>query len=368
MHSVFFFFRNTSHFSVDYFNMAQESKNNQSEWIELDTSSVPSFAFSYKWCIRNKATIETFAKCDPNTKIVSPLVTNSFTLNKEKINLDWCLEAHPNGHKLLDGSRNLFTLITCIPSQLRANTIEFESLTIKHMVSIPALNIIHFRSDIFKTKNGDKWNTIQTHDNVSKQIFSKYNITKKDGFDIDAKISIQSIKFKYKTKIPSILEQENNLGVVINTHGSGVAGDDDRFQVILNKLEAIQSELKQIGKRMTNISIGDDNINSNNNDRLQNKLEGWILNMFNGHEDIGKEYVRIIMDDEGFDDIDVFCNLNENDLKEMGINKKGHRMKIIQKIKEYNGKKIQSLMKNKNINVKVAPGAALDAQDTEGKE
>ena len=131
---------------------------------------------------------------------------------------------------------------------------------------------------------------------------------------------------------------------------------------MLDILKNMQIELKKISCKLN------DNNNNVCNHNNGNQLEEWILNTFNKNEDIGKQYVKIIIDDEGFDDIDVFCNSNDNDLKEMGINKKGHRMKLMQKIKEYNGKKIQSLMMNKNMSAKVAPGAALDVQETEGKE
>ena len=65
----------------------------------------------------------------------------------------------------------------------------------------------------------------------------------------------------------------------------------------------------------------------------------------------------------------IFCNLNENDLKEIGIKKKGHRMKLMQTIREHNGKKLQSLMVNKNINMNVnmVAGASLDVQETQQK-
>ena len=130
---------------------------------------------------------------------------------------------------------------------------------------------------------------------------------------------------------------------------------------MLNALKKMQIHLNQISQRM--------NCNKCHCNNVHNKcdqLKQWILSLFG--EKIGKEYVKIIIHDEGFDDIDVFCDLSDNDLKEIGINKKGHRMKFVKEIREYRDKKIQSLMINQNRNVKVSSGAALDAQDTEGKE
>ena len=65
-------------------------------------------------------------------------------------------------------------------------------------------------------------------------------------------------------------------------------------------------------------------------------MKKWILNIFDGNEEKGQEYVKMIVDEEGFDNIDVFCSMRDDDLKEIGIDKKGDRMKILHQIKRYN--------------------------------
>merc|ERR1711933_717 len=64
-------------------------------------------------------------------------------------------------------------------------------------------------------------------------------------------------------------------------------------------------------------------------------------------EDIVKlpEYYQILID-QGFDDLDSIADINNNDLKEMNIDKIGHRKKILkhaQKLKSSNDPKQQQI-------------------------
>ena len=211
------------------------------------------------------------------------------------------------------------------------------SLKITRLISIPQLHLLVKRTSDFSEREFLEWTNIDMSDRISKDIFAKYNVEKNGGFDIYAKIWIQSIQYEHI--IPNTFLFPNKEHIHFNLYSQ-----------MLNVLKKMQTHLNQISYNM-NSNCNSANVHENNKCE---KLKQWIINLFN--EKIGQEYVKIIIDDQGFDDIDVFCELTENGLKEIGINKKGHRMKIMQKIKEYNCNKLQSLMKNKSMNIKQVVG------------
>ena len=340
--------------------MAQQARKDD-ELIEIDTSTDVGFEFSFKWPVRTPEAIDAFVKCDPEKPVTSAIATSSFNLNGEEINFDWYVAVYPNGRPLLKGASGLVIAETNIGNMPRAKTVDIKVLTISHMISLPELHILHKGTSDFGHDPPAymAFSTIHSGNKIKSDIFTKYNVVKRKGFDIIAKICIEKIQFAKKA-MNKITSHETSLSKNDNYNGSG-----KDIGNIVNMLKEIQLELKKISAKLNDNS----NIyNAYGNISTGNELEEWILNIFSGNEEFGKKYVKIIIENEGFDDIDVFCNLNANDLKEMGIDKKGHRMKIMQKIREYTGKKIQSLMANNNINAKVAPGAALDVQETEGKE
>ena len=329
----------------------QESK---SELIETDTSGDVGFALSYTWSVRTPEMINAFTKGEPGVRLESPLIKSSFEFNAEKIYLDWYVIAFPNGNpKQWKESSNCFMITTRISTLPPAKTVKIKSIQIQHLASIPQLNILKSHTDDFNNEKFLGQNTINSHDEINKTIFAKYNVEKKGGFDIHITLRIKSIEFEYKKKNVNAMVNKTNF-TSNNYNNNNSTKHEKTMNMILLKLDKIQHQLNQM--HMSNQL--NQNYNNNNNNS-ENKLEQWILNMFNGNEEIGKEYIKIIINNQGFDDIDVFCDLNENDLKEIGINKKGHRMKILQKIKEYKDSKRQLLM--------AAPSVAFDIEQAEGK-
>ena len=340
--------------------MAQEAKNDG--LIQKDTSSDVGLEFSYKWSIRTPEMISSFTKCEPDTTVTSPFITSSLEFDGEQTTMDWYIIAYPNGNlKHWENSSNLFMIVVRVVALPRVRSMEIKSLRMRHWVNIPQLNIVHSQTHNFDTKSGLGGATIGSPQKINKAVFSRYNVEKNGGFDILMKVFIENVTFKLKNQNAAQFRTDK-MAAISNNYNR-----DSKINTIeiLTRLEKMQNQLDQISRQLNDNGKQQ---NKKNSIGAQNKLEQWILNIFGGNEEAGKEYVKMIIENEGFDDIDVFCNLNENDLKEIGINKKGHRMKFIQTIKEYNGKKIQSLMMNKNMNVNVAPGAALDVQETEGKE
>ena len=93
-------------------------------------------------------------------------------------------------------------------------------------------------------------------------------------------------------------------------------------------------KISETNKKQNN-SKESKNINYNNNEEDKQELKKFILSIFGNDEATGHRYVEKIIDDEGFDNIKVFCSLTSNDLKEIGVEKMGHRKKIMQQIQEY---------------------------------
>ena len=104
-------------------------------------------------------------------------------------------------------------------------------------------------------------------------------------------------------------------------------------------MDKLSNEIASIKMNIKNASNEDskqDEINDkyNNNTQLR-EFENWILTVFGNNGQIGKEYVELIVNKEGFDNLQEFIQLTENDLKEIGIDKKGHRLKFMTKMKQY---------------------------------
>lgn len=82
-------------------------------------------------------------------------------------------------------------------------------------------------------------------------------------------------------------------------------------------------------------------LESDEENESSSELKEWILSIFdsdnnnNSNDEIGSEYVKLIVDKEGFDKIDDFVELDESELKEIGIDKKGHRLKFLKKMRQY---------------------------------
>ena len=251
---------------------------NEAKLLEIDTSSDVGLEFSYKWSIRTPELLENFVSCKPCGTLRSPLLTNSFKFNGETMSLDWYIVAHPNGYTMKN-SPNRFVISTVIANLPRSKMMKVYSLTISHIISIAELNILGKDQDEFGTETFLEYNTISAFDNIDKNILSKYDVINSGGFDIDAKICIQSIKFKHKYQASIIdktitadgisknininddeyrdLDQKNNAI-------SKKSGGNNINQEILDTLKIVQGELKRIS-RLLNSSDNDNNDKDDNN-------------------------------------------------------------------------------------------------------
>ena len=145
----------------------------------------------------------------------------------------------------------------------------------------------------------------------------------------------------------------------------------DCLNELLDKIDRIDATVKRVASSAihNNGNNNDENKNDNNNNDNSNEVERVIKSLFKNNNELCNDYIELIIKNEGFDDLSTFCQLNDNDLKEIGINKKGHRMKFLNYFQSY--KENQLLIDNiNNINQSVndmaqAAGSAAGAgEDT----
>ena len=127
----------------------KDSKQNDSS-LTIDTNGTQGFQFSYTWPVRTPEIINAFVYCDPDTKLASKMITNSFKLNNEDIVLNWYIYAYPNGYTpTWENTSDLFILSILIPHLPISKTLRIKSLRMRHLVSIPQLHILESRPNNF---------------------------------------------------------------------------------------------------------------------------------------------------------------------------------------------------------------------------
>ena len=236
----------------------------------------------------------------------------------------------------------------------RSQKLDINSITIKQNCSIPSTGFGSKGTNPFNNETYLSYFTVGEDHGLKKDfLLNAIKADSKNGIDNIISIKIQKIQFGYKSN-KYVMQSEVLKG--------GTESDfNSPMKPILDKLNSIQAQLNQMSAQL-NAS----NTCTSNSNATKSKLEAFILDIFNNDIESGKEYVKIVISNEGFDEIDVFCNLNENDLKDIGINKKRHRMKIMKKIQQYN--QFNQKKKQESEYEKVGGHAMLDVQNTEGKE
>ena len=125
------------------------------------------------------------------------------------------------------------------------------------------------------------------------------------------------------------------------------------IDTIMKRFDKLEAKMHTMNKTLSQVA---NDIKQSSDDSKEKELQGmqgqdndiknkvnifkrWILSAFNGNIDVGNKCIDIIVDQEGFDDIETFSLLTDNDLKEMGIDKKAYRIKLLRKIDEYKQEK-----------------------------
>ena len=88
--------------------------------------------------------------------------------------------------------------------------------------------------------------------------------------------------------------------------------------------------ISNVNKNLSNVSGGMKNVN---------EVKAFLRMLFGYNESVCKEYIELLVVKEGFDDLDILAQLTDVDLIQIGIAKKGHRMKILSQCKLFFAKR-----------------------------
>ena len=192
----------------------------------------------------------------------------------------------------------------------------------------------------------------------------------KTGSNINEIISIQdNIKGNIKGNING--NYNGNCSCNCNCHSSDMISKKDMQRYndnimkrcdmlsatmieILNKMDKLANDVEkiQIENEIYDIKLPvdksksfDEKTNGNDHDSMAAQASmttfgKWILNVFDNDSKIGYNYINMIIVDQGIDDIEMFSKLTDKELKQIGIHKKGHRMKFLTSMRAHTKKVI----------------------------
>ena len=262
------------------------------------------------------------------------------------IQTDWCLYIYPNGINNQNPEGDFIIGIRLLKLPGISDTIRVKSMTVLRRYQIPQIGLSVMNTDTFCAQRSWMWPQGSLK---ASQIATLRNDLNQVTFDVKVSISITSV------------EIERRLGLVMNNDNyNGKLANEASNEMLLKKLTQMESTMNEMMKqlkalnnmvaninskddRKENISFSDavDDVEDNNINLALNEFKKWILSVFDtttnndnnsNNNKIGNQYVELIVNKEGFDNLDDFVQLNDDDLKEIGINKKGHRLKFLRKI------------------------------------
>ena len=172
----------------------------------------------------------------------------------------------------------------------------------------------------------------------SKRLKESKFINSNQAFDINCQFKVYKIEFeriKTTNRNRSVLQSKENDLILTKMEKL-----ESTLQTILTKINRMEAKIDKLENKKDFVSDSKENelATAPEEDNKTNELKEWIISVFNNNSELGAHYVNIIVTKEGFEDIETFVKLSENDMKEIGIDKKGHRIKFMAKINEYNQK------------------------------
>ena len=312
--------------------MAQEVKSNATYSLEHRNIST-----RFNWSCHAEAKTKHFLNAPFKTKICSDEFALSFKLNGQDIDISWFLEIYPNGEDTNSpkGDCQIYLKLTNLPV---TQTHRVLSLEIDRRLHIEEINFTLAHRDIKYHETNKAWGIGYGTLKLSK--FNDYQVLKNGGFSINASIRIKNITVQplSKQEISHFGNPEKKPSIMKN---NSVNDDDSHtLNTIVAQLNRIENEIGKIKHKLdNNNNINNEEKESGKEDLTKNKyltsFEQWILSIFGNKTEIGQQYIDIIVKKEGFDDIETFSTLKEKDLIEIGIDKKGHRVKFIRKMQQY---------------------------------
>ena len=299
---------------------------------------------TFTWSCRQKTIQDKIFNAKPYTLISSDEFPLRFAFQNHNVIIKCCLEICPNGdhHKNPEGYLVIATKTKKLPTI--GETMRVISLTAHRRIEIPQISFEYSSENIYTS--GSAWNWAP-----KTLILSRLRTEAKRTFDIKVTISIEKMKIEcFKPMLGTTMKNitvdksdGNNMNADIRTILTKLVNMESKMNSICKDINVLTMKMANMEKIINNGKDEDnkqeDGVNDKYKDNVQlRQFENWILSVFknNGSNNIGKEYVELIVDKEGFDNLSEFVQLTENDLKEIGIDKKGHRLKFLNKMKQYN--------------------------------
>eukprot|EP01084_Bolivina_argentea_P203086 346899_1 len=267
-----------------------------------------------------------------------------FTISDISLNI----LVYPNGMSPVQlGSVKIFVAISSWPKQL----ISFDARCKLYIIEadISSEDITKFMSNSLNSSvfEGPSTAELQIYNPLTFKleidVLSALNINSED---IKHKYSIQQIqkdeiKFDHEPKVPnpnllaSVMTKINELSVQFDKMQQTIKNiqlrineddtKDDRIYKLTERVNILEQNMK-------NTSL---NVNNNNMNIQQEKLKMWLENKVKL-----KQYFNVFIE-SGIDDLETVCLLTKDSLKDMGIDKVGHQVKLLSNIKQ--------LKENKNV-------------------
>lgn len=313
-----------------------------------------------------------------------------------KVSTDWYLQVCPNGrsNKHPKGDFDVALALTKIPGI--TDCICIKSMTVYRRFEIPQIGLRNDSTNIYKARTGLGWYW-KSHILKLSDLIKYPSVRNGYGngltFDIKVSITITNVKIERRVHAPSgTLSSSSSVTLAskrVKNENENCKQDMDKQklekkqnqvtnEILLNKLTTMEfvmnkmmTKMEMMSKEIANMNVKlaqlesvcggvnskdvyderknnvaaayelagrcDSNIsnNSDGNNVTINKFRQWILSVFDNNDQIGNEYIELIVNKQGFDDMKDFIELSELDLKEIGINKKGHRLKLIKGMRQY---------------------------------
>ena len=264
---------------------------------------------------------------------------------------DWYLEMHPNGgdpwkNYVQKGDFGIYLALSSIPI---ANSVSIKSILVTYTTKVEAINFMSRLTSSFRDDSHLRWGCADIDNTIKMRQFKQNPDVMKNGFDIVVSFHIKSITY---VKKKGIRNNNNNINIAKYNQSQNV------IKNILTRLDNIESQIGLKGTVNNNnnnnessTNTGDDNTNKNceSKENVNENLKGIkakrsqvtgfesekvILNIFGDNTKAGKEYVDMIVVEQGYEDVEALFTLEQDELLQYGMVKKGHRLKLLSRLKQ----------------------------------
>ena len=244
------------------------------------------------------------------------------TGNDVTVHTKWYLELSPHG---LENDRNgQFDIIIALAElPWVTSSLKVRAVTGTKIVKMPQIN---FRCQFHSTHDDDEMTWYWTGKALKSQDVVEQIVKQKMKMDIEVTLSVEHM----------IIERHLNLEAP-NPMLLKLVAIESAMAAMSKQIDAMDAKLQKAIRTSDN-DLKDDHDAAATDEYNYNlgvkEFKEWILGVFKGNSNTAEEYIGLIVNKEGFDSLDEFVKLSETDLKEIGIDKKGHRLKFMTKMKQ----------------------------------